>query len=383
MTDSDKKQTKEFKKTGGRIPAGDKGGIEMEVSAAMVEPNGSELDQLKVINSKLQTQLETLLESDKERTRENVRLRYEIDMLKALTVKQSNDIEALKTGLTDLQVRSMENNVIFHNVKEAAGENCAEKVTALLKTKSFEGEINFDKIHRMGRFDKDNPHPRPIIAKLTTHSHASALVKFGASLSKKRDELRITPQYPASVREKRIQLGEIAEGAKAENSNVRTKIVSDTLFINGDRFRDSLPCPTPKELLYLSDAERAQALSTKFTECHTTEGGCTFVARAAPAKSINDVRALYKAILMNPENTSATHNIAAYRYCSPTVNAGYNDDGDYGMGRAVRDALIRANSTDIAVFVTRYYGGSHLGKKRFDTVERLVTEILSKFSEGQ
>ncbi len=30
MTDSDKKQTKEFKKTGGRIPAGDKGGIEME-----------------------------------------------------------------------------------------------------------------------------------------------------------------------------------------------------------------------------------------------------------------------------------------------------------------------------------------------------------------
>ncbi len=122
----------------------------------------------------------------------------------------------------------------------------------------------------MGRFEKSNSSPRPNVAKLATHSDASALIRFGASISKNRDDLRITPQYPSSVREKRKQLAEIAEGAKSEGHNISTKLVSDILHINGNRYRDLLPCPTPKELLYLNDTERAQALSTRFTECRTT-----------------------------------------------------------------------------------------------------------------
>lgn len=47
-------------------------------------------------------------------------------LIKALTIKQSNDIEATK-GLTDLQVRSMENNLILHNVKKALGKTAQKK----------------------------------------------------------------------------------------------------------------------------------------------------------------------------------------------------------------------------------------------------------------
>ncbi len=202
----------------------------------------------------------------------------------------------------------MENSVIFHNVKESPGENCTEKVTTLLKSKSFGGEVGFDKIHwmgRMGRFENGNsytPHPhRPIVAQLAPHSDASPLIRSGAWLSKNCD-LWITPQHPASLRENRKQLAEIAEGAKSGGHNVSTRLVSDILYINGNRYRNLLLCPTPKESLYLSDTERAQALRTRVTKCRTTEGGCTFIARAAPAQSINDVRALYKAILLNPEN---------------------------------------------------------------------------------
>ena len=54
----------------------------------------------------------------------------------------------------------------------------------------------------------------------------------------------------------------------------------------------------------------------------------------------------------------------------------YNDDGDFGMGRAVRDAMQNENARNIAVFVTRFYGGNHLGPKRFSAVKELVKTVL-------
>ena len=61
-------------------------------------------------------------------SKQNSDLRSEVDMLKALVVKQSNEIGELKRGLVDLQTRSMEDNVIFHNIAESRGENCEDQI---------------------------------------------------------------------------------------------------------------------------------------------------------------------------------------------------------------------------------------------------------------
>ena len=219
-----------------------------------------------------------------------------------------------------------------------------------------------------------------------TPAQVADILKYGSTLPKDKDKksLRITPQYPQEIREKRRELGEIASKAKSADPTVRTKIVGKKLYLNGQQYREKLPCPTVKELLYLNDTDRAEALETEFTECTKQVEGCVFVARAAEATTINDVRALYRAIMLNPENLSGTHNIAAYRLYSPIgarSEDGFNDDGDFGFGRTVKDKLQKLNAKNIAVFITRYYGGEHLGPKRFTAVESLVEELVNKHNE--
>ncbi len=164
--------------------------------------------------------------------------------------------------------------------------------------------------------------------------------------------MKITPQYPAEIREKRKELGEIANNIKTKDKNVKTKIVGTSLYVNGDLYREKLPCPTPKELLYINDSERATALETKFVEVTKMVDGCTFVARAAEAYRLSDVRELYRALMLNPQNMSATHNVAAYRLYNPQgakTEEGHNDDGDYGIGKTVKDALGRKNAFQIPI----------------------------------
>lgn len=311
----------------------------------------------------------------------NTMLRSETDLLKAIVIKQSNEIASLKATVTDMQARSMSQNVLLHNVTESQRENCEETVHEVLNSLSYTGQYTLQRVHRIGQPSK-NSNPRPIIAKLSTHSQTSELLKFGASLAKSgREEkgVRITPQHPTPIREKRRVLGEIANKMKTRNPATKTRITGNKLFINGQIYRDVLPCPTPKELLYLNDTERAEAMDTKFTECSEMVDGCTFVARVGDARTINDVRALYRAILMQPQNMSATHNVAAYRLEAPHAgftDDGFNDDGDYGIGRAARDKLQSLEKTNLAIFITRYYGGEHLGPKRFSAVQDLVARAV-------
>ncbi len=343
-------------------------------------------ERLSSQQDELSTKHETLMKKNSDLSKQNSDLRSEVDMLKALAVKQSNEIGALKRGLVDLQTHSMEDN-IFHNVAESRGENCEGKVRDILKSKSFKGNIFvFEKIHRMGKYVPTSTHPRPIVAKLASYQQRSTMLQFGSKLPKDMKQFRITPQFPPSVREKRRQLSEVAEAAKATDKKVSTKIASDSLYINGECYREKLPCPTPRELLYMSDVERTEAMNKKFIECSVTVGGCTFVARAASAISINDVRLLYKGLLLNPQNVSATHNIAGYRLYSPVSSKtedGYNDDGDFGLGRVIRNTLQECQSQNVAVFVTRFYGGAHLGSQRFAAVKDLVKSALEKFKNHQ
>ncbi len=157
----------------------------------------------------------------------------------------------------------MEENVIFHNVAESRGENCEEKVHGILKSKSFEGVIEIETIHRIGKYIPTASHPRPIVAKLSSYKQCTTLLQFQSALPKDAKQFRVTPQFPPSVREKRRQLGKVAEAAKAEDKKVATKIVSDKLFINGECYKERLPCPTPRALLYLGDVERQEAINTK------------------------------------------------------------------------------------------------------------------------
>ncbi len=96
----------------------------------------------------------------------------------------------------------------------------------------------------------------------------------------------------------------------------------------------------------MTPVEKQEDEEAKFTICMETEGTCRFVARAVQVNSLNDVREMYKALLLYPDNAMATHNIAARKLYSPQgalTTEGHKDDGDHGMRRVVLNTMQKAN----------------------------------------
>ncbi len=193
--------------------------------------------------------------------------------------------------------------------------------------------------------------------------------------------MRITPQYPPEVREKRKQLGEVAAKFREKDRSAVTKIIAGNLYVNSTKYVEKVTKPTVEEVLMMSDGEREGASEHKFCEASAIEANSSFTVRFAKVQSINDVRTSYKYLLLNPSNMKATHNTAAYRLYFPTgarTEDGYCDDGEHGLGKIIKDTLHELNKQNVVAFVARQYGGMHIGPKRFQIAEDLLKTAQQK-----
>jgi uncharacterized YigZ family protein len=87
-----------------------------------------------------------------------------------------------------------------------------------------------------------------------------------------------------------------------------------------------------------------------------------FIATAAPAFSVDEAKAFIAAI--KAEFSDATHNVPAFLIgYGPSTIAHCSDDGEPSgtAGRPVLTVLQGSGLGDIAVVVTRYFGGTKLG----------------------
>ena len=89
--------------------------------------------------------------------------------------------------------------------------------------------------------------------------------------------------------------------------------------------------------------------------------GSRFYARAAPAESEQDVQELLAA--MRAAHPDANHHAYAYRLGPAGETARFSDDGEPGgtAGRPIMEHLLRAELVNIAVVVSRHFGGTLLG----------------------
>jgi uncharacterized YigZ family protein len=88
-----------------------------------------------------------------------------------------------------------------------------------------------------------------------------------------------------------------------------------------------------------------------------------FITTIARASTVEDAEAFIRAV--GEEFRNATHNCWAYLVGPPgdSSRIGMSDDGEpHGTaGRPMLNALLHAGIGDVAVVVTRYYGGTKLG----------------------
>ena len=99
---------------------------------------------------------------------------YMMDKLITLQINQ----DAIQTKqnktdekLVDLQWRGMRENLIFSGINEVnvpygQYENVEQTLKEFLRNEmNITQDINFDRVHRIGKFDRNQTYPRPIVAK--------------------------------------------------------------------------------------------------------------------------------------------------------------------------------------------------------------------------
>lgn len=91
--------------------------------------------------------------------------------------------------------------------------------------------------------------------------------------------------------------------------------------------------------------------------------GSKFLGHAVPVKTVADATEFITKI--NKQFYDATHNCTAYKIgLDKTLEFRYNDNGEPGgtAGLPMYQAIEKRNMTDVVVVVTRYFGGTKLGK---------------------
>lgn len=109
--------------------------------------------------------------------------------------------------------------------------------------------------------------------------------------------------------------------------------------------------------------------------------GSLFTAQVVwPVRSVAAAHAAIVLMRGEGDAAGADHNMTAFRVREAgKLQKAYDDDGESNGGQRLMGCLTRLKATDVAVMVSRVYGGQNLGKARFDHIcgaaEALLTEL--------
>ena len=283
-----------------------------------------------------------------------------------LTLKKQNGQQAEE--ILDLKTRSMRDNLIFTGIPEREGENPANTLTKFLENEMRISEaknIKFDRVHRMGPTGRGN---RSIIAKITPSKDKGKILSHGKNLKGK--NFRVFEQFPPEIQERRSRLMPIFKEAKGNPAVRNVTWSTDKLIVDG-RTHSAKDVPLDIE------ANNSDSVDIKHGQ-QKIESGSTFQADSADLQKVDDVNLIMANLLKNKSLATATHNIFAYRVGNQAKpREGLNDDGEHGGARKIMEVMRANNITNKIVIVTRWYGGTHIGKKRFEAIENCTKNILN------
>ena len=137
-------------------------------------------------------------------------------------------------------------------------ENAAAVTVSVLRSTKFDNPQNlvFEQVHRICPYNSTAKSPRPIGAKMLSYKDTERVLQHNKLLVKGEGKPFITPQFTTMLREKRKTLGSLASDLKKNSSKeVKTKLVKDRLYVNGQHHPEPLAVTSPMEILHMTPQE--------------------------------------------------------------------------------------------------------------------------------
>ena len=181
------------------------------------------------------------VQSDKRtQNSEIAELRAHVDQLQLDNDDMKDQLSKAESTIVDLQCRSMRDNLIFTGIEEPAfhpdqPEDTENSLRKFLQTEMQIYEpIQFHRVHRLGRIDRHDDNPRPIIAKFE-RAKKREQVRGKAPKTLTGKPFGVREQFPKAVEDRRKLLYPEMKRAKENKSN-KVRLVRDRLFINNSEY---------------------------------------------------------------------------------------------------------------------------------------------------
>lgn len=309
----------------------------------------------------------------------------DLSLLKGFTEKHEKQLDLQERSKTQLTARGMSQNFTISGLAESKNENCSRKVyqflSEVMEINVLQNDIKV--AHRLGFFNPKAKQVRPrLMVVKVTRSLKEKILQNKAKLKGKYnfqgDQYYVNIQLPeAMMAEKKALSYEVNRLKKfndlqaKEEDKISFNIKGKQLFVENELHVQNVFPPRPLEL-FVSKSEQQKMDKMNFTLSQPkTQDGSIFVGLAINVTSIPDVNRAYRKVRqMYP---SYDHIMMGYR-----INnySGYQDDGEHASGIKLHALIYAMKRTDVAVFVARNFGGSHLGPKRFDYIHQVAEAAL-------
>ena len=304
----------------------------------------------------------------------------EIELLTSIVIKQSKQLSHMQSKMLNMERKSMSSDILIHNVAENMNQDVDIHVKSSLAELGIKTDnIKTDNAYRKGVPRKPGSRPRPIVVTMTHQSDAKHILevtrpKFGAPLDRK--ALHVTPHVPEELREKRKRLISMASAYKEKDPKANIRVKQDHLLINKEKMWPSVDPPNTQNILQMDEHNRNAADKAPVAVSSERQvKGSTFRVFTSPVNHPEQARIALLKISAIPEVAAATHRIFAYRFRNG--DHGWEDDGDFGLGRFLNKLMESSQVCNRIVVLSRDFGGVHLGQHRFDVVRELYNEAMA------
>ena len=237
-------------------------------------------------------------------------------------------------------------------------------------------KIQFDRVHRVGKAS-GSPGPaaekhRIIVAKFKTAEGRSIVLQHIKKLDRGK-KFGVNEQLPRELAERKRRL--LPQYKEAKDQKKQAKWNVDKLVVDGKTRQ--VQRDTVKDI-NIDNMDKAVKMQAAFRHSPLENiHGNSFQAHKLKIDTQDDVVPALHALYSDTKTARATHNPYAYRLrTSSGFIEHYDDDGEWGTGNKLLNLLRENNCHNVLMCVSQWYGGSHLGRSRFDHIIRTAKKCM-------
>lgn len=312
--------------------------------------------------------------------------KFQIKLITNIVTRQDQQIGFLSKKITDMQQREMAANIVISGIPESKSDKPLQLFNSFVSNQlEIQELIPANKAYRIGAGSS-----RPLLVELRDKEQKRKLFANATKLRGKKNNkggfFFLAEHLPEQLNEERRRVNELFSENKKKPAGFQLdmEIKKGALKINQEPYKKAVEVPTMKNIVRPSEALYEKVEDIDIVKgAEESQANSKFSSFAVAVKDLDDINAAYLKIKM--KFADATHVSCAYRLpgANTPTNQDYVDDGEFGCGRTILKAIKDQQLMNVAVFVLRYYGGTHLGPQRFDIFRSLADQAINRLLKAR